>query len=97
MEGWWRVSGRQGEGGGGNRPCRAEDEVAGASAKASRSRRTEEDCFRAELKREFCERLVSWRCGARVGSLTDHGTWRYYCFGGLFYSSAHCKGLGSRV
>lgn len=37
----------------GDLPWRAGDEVAGASAKASRSRRTKEDCLRAELKREF--------------------------------------------
>ena len=44
--------------GNGNEPCRADDDVAGASAKASRSRRTEDDCLRAELKREFCGALM---------------------------------------
>ena len=34
-------------------PCNADDDDAGDSAKASRSRRTEEDCFKAALKREF--------------------------------------------
>ncbi len=36
-----------------HRPCKAGDDVAGASAKASKSRRTEDDCLRAELKRVF--------------------------------------------
>lgn len=35
-------------------PWRAGDDVEGASAKASRSRRTDDDCLSAELKREFC-------------------------------------------
>ena len=35
-------------------PCRAGDEVAAASRKASRSRRRDDDCLSAELKREFC-------------------------------------------
>lgn len=34
-------------------PCSAGVDAEGASVKASRSRRTDEDCLRAELKREF--------------------------------------------
>lgn len=34
-------------------PWRAGEEVAGSSARASRSRRIEVDCLSAELKREF--------------------------------------------
>lgn len=40
-----------------NGPCKAADEVVGASAKASRSRRTDDDCFNAELNREFYSKL----------------------------------------
>ena len=37
----------------GNGPCKAGDEAAGSSAKASKSLLTAEDCFNAVLKREF--------------------------------------------
>ncbi len=40
-------------------PCRAGDAVAGDSAKVSRSLRRAEDCLSAELKREFCNLVVS--------------------------------------
>lgn len=40
--GWWHLV-----------PWSAGEDVEGAWAKASRSRRTEEDCLRAELNREF--------------------------------------------
>jgi len=39
-------------------PCKAADVVAGDAANVSRSRRIAEDCFRAELKREFCKGRV---------------------------------------
>lgn len=47
---------RKGEIAGRPLPCKAEDAVLGDSAKVSRSFRRAEDCFRAELKREFCGR-----------------------------------------
>lgn len=40
--------------GGANAPWRAGEEVVGDWEKVSRSRRIADDCFRAELKREFC-------------------------------------------
>lgn len=44
-------------------PWSAGEDVAVAWAKASRSRRTEEDCLRAELNREFYKRsgLEKWQ------------------------------------
>lgn len=41
-------------------PCKAAEDVAGDWEKVSRSRRIAEDCFRAELKREF------WKVGRQV-------------------------------
>ena len=43
-------------------PCKAGEDEFGESAKASRSLRTAEDCFRAELKRGFCIRCISECC-----------------------------------
>lgn len=39
-------------------PCKAGDDDAGFSANASKSLRTADDCFRAELNSEFCNCLA---------------------------------------
>lgn len=48
-------------------PCKAGDVAVGASVKASRSRRTEDDCFSAELNREFYPELRKIRPVASCG------------------------------
>ena len=50
-----------------NGPFKAADEAVGASAKASRSRRTDDDCFSAELNREFYPELRKIRPAASCG------------------------------
>lgn len=50
--------------GGRSAPCNAGDEVVGDCEKVSRSRRMDEDCFKAELNSEFCS---CQRCKAIAG------------------------------
>jgi hypothetical protein len=77
----------------GDAPCRAGEEVVGDWENVSRSRRIAEDCFRAELKREF------WGGVSECDSNARTWTGSYHVGGGLedWEGGGECAGLSRPV